>query len=80
MSQNLYHKLQSKRAKHDGFYSRYKGQIPRLRNYEMSGKSLDFIDLLPTAQSSLQNENLVNTTTKLFENGNWTFPIVRHFK
>ena len=70
MSQNLYHKLQSKRAKHDGFYSPYKGQIPRLRNYEMSGKSLDFIDLLPTAQSSLQNENLVNTTTKLFENRN----------
>ena len=70
MSQNLYRKLESKRAKHDGFYSPYKSQIPRLRNYEISGKSLDFIDLLPTAQSSLQNENLANTSTKLFENGN----------
>ena len=38
-------------------------------NQEISGKSLNFIELLPSPQSSLQNENFVNTSTKLPENG-----------
>ena len=34
-------------------------------NYEMSGKSQSFIELLPSAQSSSQNKNFANTSKKL---------------
>ena len=38
-----------------------------LRNYKISGKCLNFIEWSPSAQTSCQNENFVNTTKKLFE-------------
>ena len=37
-------------------------------------------ELLPSAQSSSQNENFVNTSKKQFKNRNWTFPLVRYFR
>ena len=37
------------------------------------------IELQPSAQSSSQNENFVNTSKKLFKNWNWTFLVVRYF-
>ena len=42
-----------------------------LRNQEISGKSQNFIQLLPSAQSS-QNENFVSTSKNLLKNRNWT--------
>ena len=35
-----------------------------LRNYEISRKCQNFIKLLPSAQSSSQNQNFVNTSKK----------------
>ena len=45
---------------------------------EISGKSLKFIELLPSGQSSSKNENFVSTGKNL-KNKNWTFPVVRYF-
>ena len=42
-----------------------------LGNQEISGKSQNFIELLPSAQSPSKNEN--------FKNRNLTFPVVRYF-
>ena len=38
------------------------------------------MELYPSAQSSSQKEHFVNTSKTLFENRNWTFPVVRYFK
>ena len=40
---------------------------------------MNFIELKPTAQSSFQNNLFFTNSTKLFENGNSTFPLVRYF-
>ena len=39
----------------------------------MSGKSQNFIDLLPSAS---RNENFVSTGENILKNRNWTFPVV----
>ena len=39
-------------------------------NLEIPGKSQNFIELYPSAQSSFQNENFVNTSKKLPRNRN----------
>ena len=49
-----------------------------LGNWETS-RSQNFIELQPSAQSSSQNENFVDTSKKMLENRNSTFPIVRYF-
>ena len=49
------------------------------RNQEISGKSLNFIELYPSAQPSFQNENFFNTSTKFVKKGNWILPVVRYF-
>ena len=46
---------------------------------EISGKSQNFIELFPSAQSSFRNENFVNISKKLLKNRNWTFPVVGYF-
>ena len=46
-----------------------------LGNSEISGKSLK----LSSIQSFFQIGNFVNTSTKPFENENWTFPVVHYF-
>ena len=46
---------------------------------EISGKSLKFIELLPSGQPSSRNENFVSTGKNLLKNRNWTFPVVRYF-
>ena len=38
-----------------------------LENFEISGKSQNLIELKPSAQSSSQNENFVNTSKKLLQ-------------
>ena len=43
------------------------------------GKSHNFIELLPIAQSSSRNENIVSTSKNLFKNGNQIFPVVCYF-
>ena len=48
-------------------------------NYELSGKSQNFIELLPSAQFFIQNENFISTSKSLLKNKNLTFPVVRHF-
>ena len=50
-----------------------------LGNYKILGNCLNFIEWQPSAQSSCQNENFVNTSKNLPENSNQTFPIVRFF-
>ena len=37
------------------------------------------MEVQPSAQSSSQKENCVNTSKRLLENTNWTFPVVRYF-
>ena len=37
---------------------------------EISGKSQNFIELFPSAQSSFRNENFVNISKKLLKNRN----------
>ena len=41
-----------------------------LRNWEMSGKSYNFIELQPSAQSFSQNENFVSINKKLLKKRN----------
>ena len=48
-------------------------------NWEISGKSINFIELLPSGQSCSQNENFDSTSKNLLENRNWTFPVMRYF-
>ena len=50
-----------------------------LRNSEILEESLNFVELLPNAQSSSRNENFVSTSKNLLKNRNWTFPAVRCF-
>ena len=50
-----------------------------LGNQEILRTSQIFTELQPSAQSSYQNENFVNTSKKLFKNWNWTFPVVCYF-
>ena len=49
------------------------------RRKEMSGKSQNFIELLPSVQLFSINENVVSPSKNLLENRNWTFPVVRCF-
>ena len=37
------------------------------------------MEVWPSAQSSSQKQNFVNTSKRLLENRNWTFPVVRYF-
>ena len=46
---------------------------------DISGKSQNFIELQPSAQSSSQNKNFFSTSKKLLKNRNCTFPVVLHF-
>ena len=41
-----------------------------LENWEISGKSQNFVELESSAQSSSQNANFVNTSQKLLKNRN----------
>ena len=41
-----------------------------LEKWEISGKCLNFIECKPSAQSPSQNENFVNTSTKILKNVN----------
>ena len=50
-----------------------------LGNKEILGKVLSIIERYPSALSSCQNENSVNTTRKLLGNKNGTFPAVYYF-
>ena len=50
-----------------------------LGNYEISEKSQSFIEFLPTAQSSFQNENFVSSSKNLLKNRNWTLPVMHYF-
>ena len=45
----------------------------------MSEKSQNFKELQPSAQSSSQNENIVNISKKLLKNRIWTFLVVPYF-
>ena len=45
---------------------------------EVSGKYQNFIELLPSAQSSSRNENFVSTSKNFLRNRNWTF-LIRHY-
>ena len=51
----------------------------RLIYQEISGKSQNFMKLLPSAQPPSRNENFVSTSKSLLKNRNSTFPIVRYF-
>ena len=51
----------------------------RIFGNQETSRSQNFIELQPSAQSSSQNENFVDTSKKLLENRNSTFPIVRYF-
>ena len=50
-----------------------------LGNQEISGKSQNFIELLPNVWSPSRNGNLVSTIKNLLKNRNLTFPVVLHF-
>ena len=50
-----------------------------LRNREISRKSQNFIELLPSTQSSSANKNFVSTTKNLIKNRNRIFPVVHYF-
>ena len=50
-----------------------------LGNQENSGKSQNFIGLLPNAWSLSWNGNLVSTIKNLLKNRNLNFPIVLYF-
>ena len=45
-----------------------------LRNYGISVKSQDFMELLPSPQSSSRNKNFVSTTKNFLKTKNLTFP------
>ena len=48
-----------------------------LGNYEISGKSQNFIELVPSAYYYSWNENFVGTSKNLLKNRTLTFPLVR---
>ena len=50
-----------------------------LGNLEISAKSQNVRELKPSAQSSSQNENFVNTSKKFPKNRNLTFSLVHYF-
>ena len=41
---------------------------------ELSGKSQNFIELLPSAQLSFRNENIISASKNLLKNKNLIFP------
>ena len=43
------------------------------QNYGILGKCKNFVELLPSAQSSSQNGNFINTSKNLLKNRNWAF-------
>ena len=49
-----------------------------LGNWEVSQKSPNFIELLPSIQSPPQNESFASPSKNLLKNRNWTPPAVRH--
>ena len=48
-------------------------------SWKVSGKSQNFIKLLPSAQFSPRNENFVSTSKSLLKNRDWDFPVLRYF-
>ena len=58
-------------------------QLLRLRNLgnqrKVQNNVKTSLEVWPSAQSSSLKENFINTSKRLLENRNWTFPVVHYF-